>query len=63
MEMKVTNQPEPAPPIEVEIFTLGKMLKEGHAREFTVYSDEGPRVGGEGNYPTPLLYFTLSIGF
>jgi hypothetical protein len=33
-----------------------KMRKEGHARGFTVYCDEGQRVGGENAAP-PLLGF------
>jgi hypothetical protein len=42
-------------------------LKEGHVtsqgKEFTVLSDEGPRIGGENTAPSPLAYFTLGMGF
>jgi hypothetical protein len=36
--------------------------REEHARGFTVYCDEGERIGGD-NTPPPLVYFGLSVGF
>ena len=33
--------------LEADTETLEKMRKEGHARGFTVYCDEGERTGGE----------------
>jgi hypothetical protein len=49
--------------IEADAETLEKMRKEGHARGFTVYCDEGPRVGGENTAPPPLAYFGLALAF
>lgn len=53
----------PGPAVEVEVRALDGMLKEGQVRQFTVMSDEGPRVGGEDTAPSPLAYFTLGLGF
>jgi hypothetical protein len=49
--------------IEADAQTLHGMLKEGHSRQFTVMSDEGPRLGGDDTAPTPLQYFLLGLGF
>ncbi len=49
--------------IEADAETLEKMRKEGHARGFTVYCDEGPRVGGGNTAPPPLAYFGLALAF
>lgn len=49
--------------IEADAETLGKMRKEGHARGFTVYCDEGERIGGENTAPPPLAYFGLALAF
>lgn len=49
--------------LEADAETLAKMRKEGHARDFTVYCDEGERIGGENTAPPPLAYFALSLGF
>jgi len=49
--------------LEADAETLGKMRKEGHARGFTVYCDEGERIGGDNSAPPPLAYFALSVGF
>jgi hypothetical protein len=37
--------------LEADAETLARMRKEGHARGFTVYCDEGARVGGENSAP------------
>jgi hypothetical protein len=42
--------------------TLERMRKEGHARGFTVYCDEGERIGADNRAP-PLTYFGVSVGF
>jgi len=34
--------------LEADAQTLERMRKEGHARGFTVYCDEGERIGGDG---------------
>jgi hypothetical protein len=49
--------------VEADAETLEKMRKEGHARGFTVYCDEGERIGGENTAPPPLAYFSLSLAF
>jgi hypothetical protein len=49
--------------MQADAETLAKMRKEGRARGFTVYCDEGERIGGENSAPPPLAYFALSLGF
>ena len=49
--------------LDADAEILEKMRKEGHARGFTVYCDEGERVGGENTAPPPLAYFGLSLAF
>ena len=49
--------------MEADAETLEKLRKEGHARGFTVYCDEGERVGGENTAPPPLAYFGLALAF
>jgi hypothetical protein len=49
--------------LEADAETLERMRKEGHARGFTVFCDEGERIGGDNTAPPPLGYFGLSVGF
>lgn len=49
--------------IEVNAETAERMKKEGRARGFTVYCDEGERTGGDNSAPSPLAYFGLSLAF
>ncbi len=49
--------------MEADAETLEKMRKEGHARGFTVYCDEGSRIGGDNTAPPPLAYFGLALAF
>ena len=49
--------------LEADAETLDRMRKEGHARGFTVFCDEGERIGGDNSAPPPLAYFGLSVGF
>ncbi len=49
--------------LEADTETLEGMRKEGHARGFTVYCDEGANIGGGNTAPPPLAYFGLSVGF
>ena len=49
--------------LEADAETLERMRKEGHARGFTVYCDEGGHIGGDNSAPPPLAYFGLSVGF
>jgi len=49
--------------LEADAETLERMRKEGHARGFTVYCDEGGHIGGDNSAPPPLAYFGLSVAF
>ncbi len=58
---------------EVEAQTLDGMRKlavvrltrqAGESSEvFSLVSDEGPHLGGEGSAPTPLMYFVAGVAF
>jgi hypothetical protein len=48
--------------LEADAETMERMRKEGHARGFTVYCDEGERIGGDNSAP-PLAYFGLALAF
>ena len=47
--------------LEADAATLERMRKEGHARGFTVFCDEGERIGGDNTAPPPLAYFSAAI--
>lgn len=56
----------------VEARDLGGMRKLAVARmfrneelmeTFSIVSDEGPHLGGEGSAPTPLMYFVAGVAF
>ena len=49
--------------IEADITALEKMRKEGRVDGFTVYCDEGPRLGGDDTAPSPMRYYCQSVGF
>ncbi len=49
--------------LEADAETLERMRKEGRARGFTVYCDEGERIGGDNTAAPPLAYFGLSLAF
>ena len=49
--------------LQADAETMERMKKEGHARGFTVYCDEGERIGGDNSAPPPLAYFGLSLAF
>ena len=49
--------------LEADAEAMERMRKEGHARGFTVYCDEGERIGGDNSAPPPLAYFGLSLAF
>lgn len=38
-------------------------LKVGHHRQFEVYCDEPARLGGNDEYPQPLTYIAMGVGF
>ena len=41
----------------------GTFLAPDYVQEFTVYSDEGPRLGGGASAPTPIGYFLQGAAF
>ncbi len=49
--------------VEVNATSLEKMKKEGHADEFTLYSDESERLGGDNSAPSPMRYMAMSVAF
>jgi hypothetical protein len=49
--------------LQADAETMERMRKEGHARGFTVYCDEGERIGGDNSAPPPLAYLGLSRAF
>ncbi len=48
--------------IVVDIENKEKQLHEARRDDFTWFSDEPPRLGGDGNHPQPLTYLTAGIG-
>ena len=48
---------------EIETIEGKGQLKVGRSGGFEVFSDEPPRLGGDGEYPQPLNYFALGVGF
>jgi len=38
-------------------------LKRGKSGEFEVFCDEPKRIGGTDQYPSPMAYLAMSIGF
>ena len=49
--------------VEVNAKSLDKQKKEGHADEFTLYSDESERLGGDNSAPSPMRYMAMSVAF
>jgi hypothetical protein len=49
--------------VAVDCEHVEKMLHKGTRDQFTFYSDEPERMGGDNNYPAPLTYITAGIGF
>ncbi len=49
--------------VRLQVTSLGKTLKEGKVRKFTVTCDEPPAAGGADSAPAPLEYLLLSLGF
>lgn len=39
------------------------MVKVGRSRGYTIYSDEGPAIGGTGKYPPPMPMLATAVGF
>ena len=67
---RVIDKPElPAPGItneteaQVEMVAGALQLKRGASGRFEIFSDEPPRTGGADEYPTPMSYLALAIGF
>lgn len=42
-----------------------RLTRRGEATEevFSLVSDEGPHLGGDGSAPTPLMYFVAGVAF
>ena len=49
--------------ISVDAEHIEKMLHKGTRGKFEVYSDEPDGMGGDDNYPAPLTYIAMGIGF
>lgn len=67
---RVIDQPElPAGGIsnENDVYTeviAGEMhLKRGRMGKFEVFTDEAPRLGGTDQYPSPMTYLAMAVGF
>ena len=67
---RIIDKPEHPPQgyantIVTEMETIeGKgQLKVGRSGAYEVFCDEPPRLGGDGEYPQPLNYFALGVGF
>ena len=67
---RIIDKPEHPPQgyantIVAEMETVeGKgQLKVGKSGNFEIFCDEPPRLGGDGEYPQPLNYFALGVGF
>ena len=48
---------------EIETIEGKGQVKVGRSGGYEVFSDEPPRLGGDGEYPQPLNYFALGVGF
>jgi hypothetical protein len=48
---------------EMETIEGKGQLKVGKSGAFEMFCDEPPRLGGDGEYPQPLNYFALGVGF
>ena len=57
------RRPESHFTIAVDTEHVEKMLHKGTRGDFEVYSDEPDGMGGDDNYPAPLTYIAMGIGF
>ncbi len=48
--------------VEAETVNIEKQKHRAKVRGWTFYSDEPPKIGGDGNHPQPLDYLTAAIG-
>ena len=55
----VTNEND----VMTETVSGQMQLKVGKSGKFTVYCDEPARIGGSDQYPSPMSYLAMSIGF
>ena len=55
----ITNEND----VHTEFVAGGMQLKRGTAGRFEVFSDEAARIGGTDQYPSPMNYLALAIGF
>ena len=49
--------------VVVDCEHIEKMLHKATRNQFTFYSDEPERLGGDANHPAPLAYIVAGIGF
>ena len=47
----------------VDVEHVEQMLHRGTRQHFEVFCDEPERMGGEDNYPPPLTYIAMGVGF
>jgi uncharacterized OsmC-like protein len=64
-EGRLREWPQDPRPLTVRsnVWVAENHRKEARVGTFTVVSDEGAIVGGDGSAPSPLSYFTAAIGF
>jgi hypothetical protein len=55
----ITNEND----VYTETVTGEVQLKRGTAGKFQVFCDEPARIGGTDQYPSPMSYLAMSIGF
>lgn len=49
--------------VHTEVIEGEMHLKRGTFEGFEIFSDESPRIGGTGKYPTPMTYLAWATGF
>jgi hypothetical protein len=49
--------------VEASAANLQGMLHRAEVRDFTIFSDEPPSMGGDNAYPAPLFYFVSATAF
>jgi hypothetical protein len=54
---------QPKLPSGLDPAILHGMLHRAEVRDFTIFSDEPPSMGGDNAYPAPLFYFVSATAF
>jgi len=55
----ITNEND----VQTEVVAGQLQLKRGIAGKFEVFCDEPARIGGTDQYPSPMSYLAMAIGF